>query len=185
MCHFAMKKLTKNMSLRAISSVLLLAFTTMPASAWVKDISLERLFVGENVRIHQVDVKCRIVQSPRSLRRVVSSKGPWCSVDLPELCADKKIVAARKLCSYSASEFRELIASGASSFDDDPVVKKTATVNEKSKVENTKNDLLQEKMLIEERRIQIEQRRIELSRREISLKKKLTSMIESIGLEAS
>lgn len=180
-----MKKNTINLSLRVISSVLLLAFTTMPAFAWVKDISLERVFVGDNIRVHQVDVKCRIVKSPRSLRRVVSSKGPWCSIDLPELCAENKIVAARKLCGYSATEFRDMIASGYNDFNDDSVAEKSAASKAKRRPEDIKSELLEEKMLIEERRIQIEQRRIELSRREISLKKKLTSMIETVGLDAS
>jgi hypothetical protein len=180
-----MKKFTINLSLKAISSVLLLAFTTMPAFAWVKNISLERVFVGDNIRIHQVDVKCRIEQKPRALRHVESTNGPWCSVDVPELCADKKIVAARKLCGYSASEFRQMAASGNNNFSDGSAVEPSAAAKVKSNLENVKSERLQEKKHLEERLIQIEQRRIELSRREISLKKKLTSMIESIGLDAS
>lgn len=180
-----MKELTINLTLKALSAALLLVGTITPASAWVKDISLERVFVGDNVRIRQVDVKCRIEQKPRALRQVESSNGPWCSIDLPELCADKKIVAARMLCSYSASEFRQMVVSGNNDFSDGTVVEKSVAPNAKGGRENVKSELLQEKMHIEERRIQIEQRRIELSRKEISLKKKLTTMIEAIGLDAS
>lgn len=180
-----MKKIIISSSLKIMSSVLLLAFTTTPATAWVKGISLERVFVGDNIRIRQVDVKCRIERKPRALRQVESTNGPWCSIDVPELCADKKFVAARKLCSYGASEFRQMAASEQTSFNDGSLINKAEEPSAKSNRDDIAGELLQEKMLIEERRIQIEQRRIELSRKEISLRKKLASMIEELDLDAS
>jgi len=180
-----MKIIFISSSLKIISSVLVFAFATTPASAWVKGISLERVFVGDNIRIRQVDVKCRIERKPRALRQVESTNGPWCSIDVPELCADKKFVAARKLCSYNASEFRQMAVSGENNFIDGSVLNKAEAPSPKSNPEDIAGDLLQEKMLIEERRIQIEQRRIELSRKEISLRKKLASMNEELGLDAS
>jgi hypothetical protein len=70
-------------------------------------------------------------------------------------------------------------------FSDGSVAEKSAAPKAKRRLEDIKSEPPEEKMLIEERRIQIEQRRIKLSRREISLKKKLTSMIETVGLDAS
>jgi len=179
-----MKTVTQILFYAVVSTVLL--GISNPAYSWVKDISLERVFVGENKRVHEVAVKCRIERKPRSLRKLVSSDGDWCSTELPELCAEQKIAAARKLCSYTASEFRELVVAGGLN-QSTPAALQNASVGaaDVTTVVASKAELLQEQMLVEERRIRIEQRRIELSRREVALKKELTLMIETASLDAS
>jgi len=143
------------------------------ANAWVKNISLERVFVGDTIRVHEVEVRCRIEKNTRPLRKVFSSNGPWCSVDVPDLCARAKISAARKLCKLNATEFKELVAS----------VKQKPTSEELASVEveqisevDSIAQLKEEQLLIEGQRIEIEQRRIELTRQEVDLRKKLNEI---------
>ncbi len=167
----------KFINLSLFATAILLAFYTHSANAWVQKISLERVFVGENIRIHEVAVRCRIQKKQRIMRKQVSSNGPWCSTDIPSLCSKSKISAARQLCKLNASEFTAL-ASGKAD------VATPAAQQSGSKVEgiaepkvDSKQDLLAEQMLIEEQRIEIAQKRIELTRREVGLKKKLSEMV--------
>lgn len=139
-----------------------LIITALPAMASVRSISLERTFVGENIRVLEVAVKCKLGKGKRKLRKVVSESKPWCSVDLPDVCADRKVVAAREICQYSGTEFQELLAT------------KKSKVDKVIALKESPDDLIQEKMLIEEQRIRIAQLRIELKRKELALRKKLS-----------
>lgn len=166
----------KIINLSLFAAAVLLAFYAQSANAWVQKISLERVFVGENVRVHEVAVRCRIQKKQRVMRKQVSSNGPWCSTDIPSLCSKSKISAARQLCKLNASEFTALasgkteVPSSVASQSDSKVESSTAPKAD------SKQELLAEQMLIEEQRIEIAQKRIELTRREVGLKKKLSEM---------
>ena len=148
---------------------------TNGAGAWVKNISLERVFVGESIRVHEVQVRCRIEKNTRTLRKNITSGGQWCSVDVPDLCARAKVSAARKMCKLNASEYKDLIAKSESGgVSSEPALADvTDSVNTLS---DDANSLKEEQLLIEEQRIEIEQRRIELTRREVGLRKQLTEL---------
>jgi hypothetical protein len=157
--------------------LILLGLQVSPALAWVKSVSLERTFVGNNIRILEVAVKCKLDNADRKLRKVVSSNKDWCSVDVPSICSDRKVMAAREVCQYSRAEFQALI-------DNKGAPKPAAAKSVVAKVSpqkaaigsgQSKDDLMQEKMLIEEQRIKIAQLQIELSRKELALKKQLSS----------
>lgn len=171
----------KIINLSLFAAIVVLALHSQGAHAWVQKISLERVFVGDNIRIHEVAIRCRIQKKQRIMRKRVSSNGPWCSIDIPNLCARSKVSAARQLCKLSASEF----AAMANGEVEKPVVADatkeskssvTAELTEAEQERDSKQDLLSEQMLIEEQRIEIAQRRIELTRREVGLKKKLSEM---------
>ena len=167
----------KIINLSLFSTAVFLALYAQSADAWVQKISLERVFVGENIRVHEVAVRCRIQKKQRVMRKEVSNNGPWCSTDIPGLCSNSKVTAARQLCKLNASEF-EAIASGKAEAPSSVAQKsdsKLETVTE-SKAD-TRKDLLAEQMLIEEQRIEIAQKRIELTRREVGLKKQLSEMV--------
>jgi len=148
------------------------------AHAWVQKISLERVFVGENIRIHEVAVRCRVQKKPRIMRKQASNNGPWCSTDIPSLCAKSKISAARQLCKLNADEFTALANAEAENLTT-PVISDNSKDEQKA---DSKNDLLAEQMLIEEQRIEIAQRKIELTRREVALKKRLSEMADAPGV---
>jgi len=168
-----MKKII-NLSLIAVS--VLLALYADSANAWVQKISLERVFVGENIRVHEVAVRCRIQKKQRVMRKQVSSNGPWCSTDIPSLCSKSKISAARQLCKLNSTEFAAL-ASGEAEVPSSGKSQDNSNVKTLAEPKtDSKQDLLAEQMLIEEQRIAIAQKRIELTRREVGLKKKLTEM---------
>jgi len=143
------------------------------ASAWVRNISLERAFVGENIRLHEVQVRCRIEKKTRALRKIVSSNSSWCSVDVPSLCSRSKVAAARKMGKLNASEFRELAVSAQSQSVAGEV--SAIQVVDEPEIDDA-DSLKEEQLLIEEQRIEIEQRRIELTRREVGLKKELNEI---------
>lgn len=140
-----------------------------PAMASVKSISLERTFVGDNIRVLEVAVKCRFDKGQRKLRKISSTSNPWCSIDLPEVCAVRKVMAAREICQYSRTEFQDLLAN-----------KKSKKNNEKPTLKESADDLIQEKMFIEEQRIRIAQLRIELKRKELTLRKALSENPSSV-----
>lgn len=166
----------KIINLSWFSTVVFLALYAQSADAWVQKISLERVFVGENIRIHEVAVRCRIQKKERVMRKQVSSNGPWCSTDIPSLCSNSKVSAARELCKLNASEF-EAIASGKAEAPSSLAEKSDSKVEAASEPKaDSRKDLLAEQMLIEEQRIEIAQKRIELTRREVGLKKKLSEM---------
>lgn len=168
-----MKKII-NMSLLFTTTVLLVLYA-QNANAWVQKISLERVFVGENIRVHEVSVRCRIQKQQRVMRKQVSSNGPWCSIDIPSLCSNSKVTAARQLCKLNSSEFGAIVSGKTEASS---VAQKNDSKLEalsKSKVDS-KQDLLAEQMLIEEQRIEIAQKRIELTRREVRLKKQLSEL---------
>ena len=140
--------------------------SALPASAWVKSISLERTFVGENIRVLEVAVKCKLDNSKRKLRKIVSESKSWCSVDLPSLCSNRKVTAARELCRLSRQEFQQMIAGEGAAIKQGFVESK-----EQETANQLRDNLIQEKMLIEEQRIQIAQQTIELNRKELELKR--------------
>lgn len=148
----------------------LLMILALPASAWVKSISLERTFVGDDIRVLEVAVKCKLDNSERKLRKITSENKSWCSVDLPNLCSNRKVTAARELCRLSRKEFQQLV-SGEAKLEAQASIQGDVQETEQQK----KGDLMQEKMLIEEQRIQIAQQKIELSRKELELKRRLSN----------
>lgn len=155
--------------------LVLLGLQVSPALAWVKSVSLERTFVGDNIRILEVAVKCKLDNADRKLRKIVSKNKDWCSVDVPSICSERKVMAAREVCQYSRAEFQALVDNKDTP---KPVAAKSAvskTSPQKSAVGTgqSKDELMQEKMLIEEQRIKIAQLKIELSRKELALKKQL------------
>jgi hypothetical protein len=158
----------------------LLGLQASPAMAWVKSVSLERTFVGDNIRVLEVAVKCKLDNADRKLRKVVSSSKDWCSIDVPSICSERKVMAAREVCQYSRAEFQELIDSKGKPVSkvaspSKPAVAKVSPKKAAIGTGQSKDDLMQEKMLIEEQRIKIAQLQIELSRKELALKKELTS----------
>ena len=166
----------KIINLSLFSTVVLLALYAQSADAWVRKISLARVFVGENIRVHEVAVRCRVQKKQRVMRKEVSSNGPWCSTDIPSLCSKSKVTAARRLCKLNASEF-EAMAKGKAEAASSLAQKSDLKVEAVSELKaDSKKNLLAEQMLIEEQRIEIEQKRIELTRREVGLKKKLSEM---------
>jgi len=186
--------LGKKSSLVFITGVILFV-SSNSVLAWVKNISLERVFVGDTLRVHEVEVRCRIEKKTRTLRKVVSENSPWCSVDVPSMCSKAKIAAARELCKLSASEYKAIVeetAIAAATGDSVPkpveseasgeaVIDQSNNKASASEAVNSTNsdsrdELKAEQLLIEEQRIEIEQRRIELTRREVSLRKELNQI---------
>ena len=152
---------------------------TMPSLAWVKSVSLERTFVGENIRVLEVEVSCKTYRDARRLRQVVSADGPWCSVDVPDMCADKKIQLARQICDLDPEQYAAIAAAKKADVNSASVTTKSAQnagSGEASAQEDSQENLLQEKMLIEEQRIQLEQKRLELRKKEVALEKQLSEI---------
>lgn len=159
-------------------SVVLMCFSVaIPASAKVRTVSLERTFVGENIRVLEVEVSCIAVRKGRRLRKIVSENGPWCAVDLPDMCATKKYTLARQVCELKSKDFNALVESRKSKVNtasaSSNTSQKMASDTRSGESENVVS-LLQEKMLIEEQRIQLEQKRLELRKKELELEKQLS-----------
>lgn len=162
-----------------LSIILLATSFALPSFAWVQSVSLERTFVGKNIRLLEVEVNCKFYNKARRLRKVVSENKPWCSVDLPSMCATRKIVLAREVCDFNPEEFDALIAAEKAGTKPAPALAKSAEkikASETAANANSSENLLQEQMVVEEQRIKLEQRRLELRKKEIALKKQLSDL---------
>lgn len=167
--------------MKLASKVLLLStfiFLPIAAQAWVKSISIEKKFVGDNIRILEVAVKCNVDKTERKLRKNLTEKTDWCSVDLPNVCSSRKVKAAREICQYSRDEYRQLIADNKAESGSTPkaISQSSSSNNSNLSVDeklDTNQELMQEKILIEEQRIKIAQLQLELKRKELQLRSQL------------